>query len=89
MSSQVSVDTPDLLDDARRHTFERALMNILSTDIAELSFVQILDGLPTERYLDHSYVLMRGHPVHELKHRQLCDGFLEKVREFSAQFNIA
>ncbi|CAM1503228.1 Fc.00g080040.m01.CDS01 [Cosmosporella sp. VM-42] len=89
MSSQLPPDTPDLLDDAHKHIFERALLNLLSSDAAERTYAQILDGLPTEQSLDDSYVFMKGHPVYELKHTQICEGFLEKAREFRAQFNIS
>lgn len=75
------------LSDEHERIFQRALMNVLSTEVAEYTYAQILDGLPTVKSLRESYVFMSGHPVHEINHEQLCPGFLEKAREFRAQFN--
>ena len=71
----------DILDDERMQTFRRALQNILSTEIAEFTYAQLLDGLPTQESLKESYPPMRDHPVHELGHTTVCDGSLEKARE--------
>lgn len=77
----------DLLDDEHVQTFKQALMNILMTDVAELTYAQILDGLPTEQSLHDSFVFMEGHPVYQLEHKEICEGYLEKAREFRSQFD--
>ncbi len=63
-----------------------ALANVLSTKLAELTYGQILDGLPTEQSLRDSFTYMKGHPVYELKHDRLCDGVVERVRQFRSDF---
>jgi hypothetical protein len=30
---------------------------------------------------------MEGHPVHELEHKELCEGYLDKTREFRSRFD--
>lgn len=77
----------DLLDKEHVRTFKQALMNILMTDVAEFTYAQILDGLPTEQSLNDSYVYMEGHPVHKLEHKGLCEGYLDKTREFRSRFD--
>lgn len=62
-------------------------MNILMTAVAEFTYAQILDGLPTEQSLNDPYVYMKGHPAHELEHKELCKGYLDKTREFRSRFN--
>ena len=41
----------DALENEHLQTFRRALMNVLSIDVAELTYAQILDGLPTKESL--------------------------------------
>ncbi|KAK7397905.1 hypothetical protein QQX98_012725 [Neonectria punicea] len=77
----------DVLDDVHRETFRRALMRVLATPLAEFTYAQILDGLPTEQSFKDSYFFMDRHPVYELEHVELCKGFLDKAREFRANFN--
>lgn len=62
-------------------------MNVLRTKVAEFTFAQILDGLPTEQSLNDSYFYMEGHPVYELEHKELCEGYFEKAREFRCRFD--
>lgn len=77
------------LDVEHRETFHRALANILSTDTAELTYAQLLDGLPTSESFTDSYLWLARHPVYELEHKQLCDGYLEQAKEYRAQFDPA
>jgi hypothetical protein len=77
----------DLLDDDHEQTLRRALDNILSTDVSEFAFAQILDGLPTTQSFRDSFFYLSTHPVFELDHSKLCDGFIDKARHFRAQFN--
>jgi len=78
----------DLLDVDHEGSLERALVNILSTEAAEFTYAQILDGLPTEQSLNDSFGPMPGHPVHELKHTTLCEGSIEKARSFRDRFTL-
>ncbi|KAL6361420.1 hypothetical protein LRP88_04888 [Fusarium phalaenopsidis] len=78
----------DALPDSRQDTFRRALGNILSTDNAVHTYAQILDGLPTEQSFLEGYVrLDETHPVFELGHTEMCEGFLDKAREFRDRFD--
>lgn len=63
------------LNDHHRHLLIRAISRVLVTDIAETTFAQILDGLPTAEVGDDCSdgELPDGHPLRE-KHRQLCPG---------------
>ncbi|KAJ3524581.1 hypothetical protein NM208_g12004 [Fusarium decemcellulare] len=79
----------DTLGEDHKRIFIRALTNLLSTEAAEYTYAQILDGLPTEDSLRESYLRLQDHPVYELNHAELCEGFLEKAREFRAHFDPA
>lgn len=89
MASLIIRNNLDILDEVHKSTFGQALMNILSTDVAEFTYAQILDGLPTEDSLREGYPWMEGHPVNELEHQQLCAGFIDKAREFRIQFDLS
>ena len=76
------------LPDSHQYTFCRALRNLLSTDVAVHTYAQILDGLPTEQSFLEGYVrLDETHPVFELAHTEMCEGFLDKAREFRDRFD--
>lgn len=68
-------------------SFRRALSNLFATDLVERAYAQILDGLPTEESLEDSYLYMKGHPVYEIPHTNICNGFIEKVQEFRDRFD--
>ncbi|KAK7425893.1 hypothetical protein QQZ08_007607 [Neonectria magnoliae] len=86
-ASDFQVKDLDVLDDEHIVTFRRALRRILATPLAEFTYAQILDGLPTEESLEDSYVYMESHPVYKLGHKDLCEGFLEKARSFRTSFD--
>ncbi|KAI3341393.1 hypothetical protein F4824DRAFT_496144 [Ustulina deusta] len=76
---RVSVDS---LDTNHRQVFSRALQNVLSSDAAELTYAQIVDGLPLSAIERDT---IRGsvdcdHPIHT-KHTELCPGVIERLRE--------
>ncbi|KAJ4310291.1 hypothetical protein N0V84_011043 [Fusarium piperis] len=77
----------DALEQHHQTTFRRALSNLLATEVAEFTYAQIIDGLPTVESQNESYPILAGHPVYELDHRELCEGSLDKAREFRARFN--
>lgn len=82
-------DGLEILDNEHKRIFQRALMNILSTHVAETTYAQILDGLPTCDSMGDSYGYMDDHPAYATEHEQICPGFLEKAREFRAGFDIS
>ncbi|KAG8350465.1 hypothetical protein FVEN_g11422 [Fusarium venenatum] len=73
-----------VLDKDRRDASFRALSNMISTDIAEQTYAQILDGLPTEDSLLEGSPYIEGHPVFELEQTRICERFLEKARRMCA-----
>lgn len=78
-----------VLDKDHQRAFTAALLNILRTNVAEITLAQIIDGLPLE---DVAFSL-RGHrytiedPV--ATHTQLCPGTLEKAKAFREAFDPA
>jgi hypothetical protein len=74
------------LADKHLEAYSRALTNILSTDLAELTFAQLVDGLPLWDVVFglSEYGLVEEEPVYN--HRTLCPGVLEKTRAFRAAF---
>lgn len=64
----------------------RAIKNVLSTDLAETTFAQLVDGLPLYSVVSNlaHYELEKNEPAYN--HRTLCAGVLEKTRAFHASF---
>ncbi|RTE74929.1 hypothetical protein BHE90_010631 [Fusarium euwallaceae] len=75
------------LDEDHRHIFTNAIINILATDLAEFTYAQVLDGLPTEGSVRSGFHFIHDHPVFTLRHKNLCEGFLDKARKFTARFD--
>ncbi|KAF7552557.1 hypothetical protein G7046_g7384 [Stylonectria norvegica] len=78
----------DTLDQEHRNAAATAISNIVSTDIAETTYAQIVDGLPLDSVLEEAYgdpILAAGHPIYD--HKSLCPGVLEKTRSFQARFD--
>lgn len=71
------------LPDSHRLIISRALRNVLNTGLAEDTFAQIVDGLPTSVVEQDSYSgsVHRHHPLHK-EHIELCDGSLKRTIEF-------
>ncbi|KAM5354427.1 hypothetical protein ACJ41O_001076 [Fusarium nematophilum] len=67
--------------------FKRAIWNIISTDIAEETYAQLIDGLPLAEVVqdDANADLPNEHPAHD--HEEFCPGVLEKTREFRDSFD--
>lgn len=77
----------DVLDDRHQAVFQRAMTNVLATDLAELTFAQLVDGLPLLEFaIDmsrHSHT--REEPV--CKHTELCPGAMDQARALRQIFN--
>ncbi|KAF4856183.1 hypothetical protein CGCSCA4_v000797 [Colletotrichum siamense] len=84
---RISIDV-GLGDGDHRDAFTRALWNVLATEIAEITFAQIIDGLPLSEVAQDSGngSLPNGHPIHDL-HQQLCPGVIQKTHEFRDKFD--
>ncbi|KAI5460560.1 hypothetical protein BGZ63DRAFT_414748 [Mariannaea sp. PMI_226] len=71
-----------------RHILDRAIKNILSTELAQFTYAQIIHGLPTgEVSWDRRYPGVFGeHPI-DSEHEELCPGAIEKAREYYEHWN--
>lgn len=67
--------------------FKQALARILSTQVAEFTFSEILDGLPTEESFLEFHLRKEGNPVFALNHTSLCPGAVQKMRGFRDSFD--
>ncbi|KAJ3544308.1 hypothetical protein NM208_g3122 [Fusarium decemcellulare] len=78
----------DVLDGAHRDIFTRAITRILDTEIAEITYAQIIDGLPLAlvAYDSRGGGPYRGHPIYNV-HKELCSGIVDKTREFRRNFD--
>jgi hypothetical protein len=78
------------LEGQHHDIFVRAVSNVLSTEIAEFTYAQIIDGLPLSSIADDTYdnggSLTHTHPLYT-KHTKLCPGVLETTRQFRAGFD--
>lgn len=77
----------DVLDLDHCHSLTRALRNVLSTDLAQVTYAQLIDGLPTMDtvYDMRGYMILEGFPL--LAHEKLCEGAAERARLFCATFD--
>jgi hypothetical protein len=81
-NSEVRQLAIEALDGPHREFLESALSRVLSTEIAEVTYAQIIDGLPlAEVANDRGTKPPIGHPIHDV-HKELCPGVLDRVREF-------
>ncbi|KAK1764961.1 hypothetical protein QBC33DRAFT_579903 [Phialemonium atrogriseum] len=71
-----------------RDIFARAVSNVLATELAKITYAQIIDGLPLASVAEEteSNLLPDRHPLFDV-HTELCPGVLEKTEEFRAQFD--
>ncbi|OBT97131.1 hypothetical protein VE01_04877 [Pseudogymnoascus verrucosus] len=79
----------EILTGQHRDIFTRAVGNVLSTEIAQITYAQIADGLPLSSVEKDTYAfraLTYDHPLHT-NHIDLCPTALEKTRELYADFN--
>ncbi len=80
---QLSLDD---LEGEHRQLLVRAIARILSTELAKMTYAQVIDGLPTgDVAYDAIVAPHNGHPI-DHAHDQLCPGMLEKAREFRDGF---
>jgi hypothetical protein len=82
-ASEVTCTSADSLPAKHRSTFDRAVSNVLSLRIAEITYAQVLDGLPladtaADNY--HTITIPRKHPI--WNHVALCPGVLQAIRDF-------
>jgi len=78
---------PEDLDAEHFATLGRAVRNLLATEAAEITYGEIVDGLPTKSsFEDFHYVWkIRDHP--SLQHESICEGAIDTVRTFRDAFD--
>jgi hypothetical protein len=76
----------DALDGAHQESLTRAIFRVLSTDIVQITFAQIIDGLPLSSVARDcsSGGPLQEHPVRD--NNELCPGVLDKTQEFYRGF---
>jgi hypothetical protein len=86
-TSAVRQESMDVLDGPHHQIFSRAIARILHTEEAEVTYAQIVDGLPLyDIAIDRKASgLRRGHPI--TQHKELCPGVLDKTRLFRENFD--
>lgn len=81
--------SPQALDPDHYEAFDRAMSNVLGTDIARQTIAQLMDGIPL--YPVHSLksglINFQGAPVQ--KHLELCPNAQENADKFIANFRPA
>ncbi|KAK4244759.1 hypothetical protein C7999DRAFT_17031 [Corynascus novoguineensis] len=79
----------EMLDPEHCKILTHALQNVLSIGLAEITYAQLIDGLPT---IDTVWEMRgiwapQGHPL--LNHKKLCKDALERARKFRDEFDPA
>jgi hypothetical protein len=84
-NKKVSINS---LQDEHRIIFTRAISRVLATDIAEVTFAQIIDGLPLASVAEDTAgaMLPDRHPL-QRTHSEFCPGVLERTQEFRTEFD--
>ncbi|CCT68013.1 uncharacterized protein FFUJ_06767 [Fusarium fujikuroi IMI 58289] len=80
----------DIQSERHRHVLDGAIKNALATELAQFTYAQIMDGLPTgdvcfERRFPHVF---GEHPIDSC-HDELCPGAFDKAQEYYQQWNSA
>ncbi|KAF4952256.1 hypothetical protein FGADI_6876 [Fusarium gaditjirri] len=71
--------TIDALGTSHRQAFVQSLMRVMETDVAERTFAEIIDGLPTINSYQDFHWPQVGHPA--TQHFEVCPGMIEKARQ--------
>lgn len=74
------------LDEEHLDAFKRAMTNLLSTPLAEFTYAQIIDGMPTRDTYAREHSHLDGVPA--MDHHEICPGIMEKTRAFRSEFDI-
>lgn len=76
------------LDDSHCSALRKAITNVLDTDLADATFAQIIDGLPTKdvAWDRRGHRLRASHPLDD--HKELCPGVVDQLHVIKAEFQI-
>lgn len=77
----------NIIDEPHRDVVASGISRVLSAEIAETTYAQIVDGLPLLEVLKDVYgdLTCPNHPIHQ--HTQLKDSTLDTVRQFRDEFD--
>jgi len=77
-----------ILDDQHREVLDRAIRNVLGTDLALQTYSQIVDGLPLAPVAHDQYLARRTvkHPI--AHHTSLCAGAVEIAQGILSETDI-
>ncbi len=77
----------EVLEPEHYHILVRAIQNVLSTELAELTMAELVDGLPlaSTGWGAAGNLLCRDHPLNE--HKTFCDGVIDQTRAFRDAFD--
>lgn len=87
MMADIQFTDISCLDREHIEVFRQALTRILSTEVAGLTYAEIIDGLPTEKSFLEFHPYKEGHPVFELHHASLCSGVIDRIWRFRDRFD--
>ena len=90
VSDNVEKTPVALLPTHHRETVTRAVRNVLSTDIAQITYAQIIDGVPIASVSRDTYdfgTFPIDHHLHD-KHEDLCPGVTETAKRLWAEFDL-
>lgn len=84
--SKVSVE---LLDPEHYEILVQAIRNVLSTELAETTMAQVVDGLPlaSSGWEARGSLIIGDHPL--TKHETFCEGVINQTRAFRDAFDPA
>lgn len=77
----------DVLDQPHQTRFCQAVRNVLHSRAAEITFAQLVDGLPLGKVADFTGGVLFHEVV--LQHKTLCPGALDRARAFRDKFDPA
>ncbi len=79
--------SPEVLSPEHHQILSRAIKNVLSTELAELTVAQLVDGLPllSTGWDAQGTLINWDHPL--VKHETLCDGVMDQTRAFRDAFD--
>ncbi|KAH7154130.1 hypothetical protein DER46DRAFT_628035 [Fusarium sp. MPI-SDFR-AT-0072] len=84
LDDTVDLATIDVLRTWHRQAFVQALMRVMETDVAERTFAEIIDGIPTIGSYQEFHWPQHGHPA--TQHLDVCPGMIEKARQLHSDF---
>jgi hypothetical protein len=78
------------LPQQHRDVFERPLWNVLSTETAQITYAQIIDGFPIVSFArdKRGENLDPDHPIFQERHDTLCLWAWKRMKQFHSSFDV-